>query len=66
MAKRLTMSDIYDIIPIDGSILLRAPIKDCEVEADRRNMRTKEERYSVTAVMVGSEFSALITRHSAW
>ena len=62
----MTIAEAFDIVPTDGVMVLRAPIVECLHEADRRNMRTRRERYSVAAVQIGATMQVLITHRSLW
>lgn len=66
MARRMTIREAFDLVPADGVIVLRAPIVECLHEAERRNMRTRRERYSVAAVQIGAQMQVLITHKSVW
>ena len=59
--QRLSMSQAFDLVPENGCIVLRAPIAECQAEADRRNMRTRREWWSITAVEVRNTLQVLIS-----
>lgn len=62
----MTIQEAFDLVPADGVMVLRAPIVECLHEADRRNMNTKSERWSVAAVQIGEKMQVLITHRSVW
>lgn len=62
----MTIAEAFDIVPVDGLMVLRAPLVECMYEADNRNMRTRSERWSVAAVQIGVTMQILITRKCVW
>lgn len=66
MSKKMTIAEAFDIVPTDGMILLRAPMMECLEEAERRNARSKSEKWSIAAVQVGATMSVVVKHWQVW
>lgn len=62
----MTIAEAFDIVPADGMILLRAPMVECLEEAERRNARSKSEKWSIVAVQVGAAMSVVVKHWQVW
>lgn len=65
---RITIAQVFDMVPMGGSVLMRCPVSELQAEADKRNARLSGEWYSITLIhdSYRDVTSALVTRSEQW
>ena len=66
MAKRMTISQLLDSVPMGGSIMVFGPYVNILEEATNRNSSMRGEWYDVAAVVMQNRTAVVISRREMW
>lgn len=66
MAKRMTISQLLDSVPMGGSIMVFGPYVNILEEANNRNSSMRGEWFDVAAVIMQNRTAVVIARREMW